>query len=402
MNCWIAFSPSTFRSGNWITRNGGRSMILNNPSIETPAVVLDRSSLEANICSMQELAERHGLRLRPHIKTHKCLEIARLQIAAGAVGITSAKADEAITFVKDGIASITIAFPLVVDSKLDRLTRTCSDHGAELRLVVDSMTGLEAIAAAARRNDCPIGLFIKIDVGLHRCGLEEADPLIVQLANEIGQRDRLELCGLLSHAGHVYGVPDRAAAQAMALEEQQIIGRVKERLESEGIPVREVSIGSTPTVLAANDFSNITEIRPGNYVFMDRTPLRLGLIEERQAALTMLATVASKSERYLITDAGSKSLSSDQGAHGIAGMEGYGIAYPVERFLLPEAAMLVEKMSEEHGFVVPGDVELGIGSRLRIIPNHSCTAANLFDFYVVVSKDEIVDRWPLAARGKVT
>ena len=377
-------------------------MSLNDSEIETPALVVDRQRLQENIRHMQELAEHHGLRLRPHIKTHKCLQIARMQMQAGAVGITAAKADEAITFVDDGIRSVTVAFPLVVDSKLDRLTRTCVDRDVELRLVVDSAAGLRAVAEAARRNGCAVGLFIKIDVGLHRCGLDEADPLILQLAAQISVLDGLEFCGLLSHAGHVYGVPDLPAARAMAAQEQAIMARTRDRLETAGIEVSEVSIGSTPTILAADDFSGATEIRPGNYVFMDRTPLRLGLIDESRVAATVLTTVASANGPHFITDAGSKSLSSDQGAHGMVGMEGYGVAYPVERYPQAKAAMQIERMSEEHGFVVPGSFEQKLGSRLRIIPNHSCAVANLFDACVVVEGDQLVDRWSLAARGKVT
>jgi D-serine deaminase-like pyridoxal phosphate-dependent protein len=369
--------------------------------IETPAMLLDAERLRHNIRSIQELANSHKLNLRPHIKTHKCLEIGRIQMEEGAVGITAAKTDEALPFIQDGIPSVTIAYPLVVDSKLDRLVQACQKHGTDLRLVVDSAAGKEAIARAGQRHGARIGVFLKIDVGLHRCGLAEDDPRLPQLAQDLSADSALDFCGILAHAGHVYGAQSRAAAQDHARQELEILGRVRGQLESSGIEVAEVSIGSTPTILAAENFAGATELRPGNYVFMDRTPLRLELIEDDRIALSVLATVVSANQDYFIIDSGSKTLSSDQGAHGIAGMEGYGLAYPADRFQDKEVKMVVAKLSEEHGFVKRNGCDLSVGSQVRIVPNHSCTVANLLDPYLVVRNDEVVDQWRVAARGQV-
>ena len=376
-------------------------MNLSLDQIETPAMLLDAARLRHNMRAIQELANLHKLHLRPHIKTHKCLEIARLQLEEGAVGITAAKTDEALPFVQDGVPSLTIAYPLVSDAKLDRLIQACQRHGTDLRLVVDSAAGKQAITRAGQRHGARIGVFLKIDVGLHRCGLDPDDPLLPQLAQELRADSALDFCGILAHAGHVYGARDRAAAQDTARQELEILARVRQELEGSGIEVAEVSIGSTPTVLAAASFAGATELRPGNYVFMDRTPLRLGLIEDERIALSVLATVVSSNADYLIIDSGSKTLSSDQGAHGIAGMKGYGLAYPTDRFQDKEAEMVVAKLSEEHGFVERKGCDLSVGSQVRIVPNHSCTVANLLDPYLVVHDGRVVDQWQVAARGQV-
>ncbi len=370
-------------------------------AIETPCVLLDETRLKNNIQLIQQIAAARNVCVRPHIKTHKCFDILRLQIDAGAVGITASKTDEALMFINNGVESVTIAYPLVVDSKLDRLIQACRSRDVDLRLIADSFAGVEAISRVAKRYDTKVNIFLKIDVGLHRCGLTEDDPLLIQLANAINHDLSLNFLGLLSHAGHAYGVPTADDVRQIAREECQIMGRVQRQLERSGIEVKEISVGSTPTVLASDSYDGITEIRPGNYAFMDRTPLRLELIEPNQIALSVLATVVSANSDYFIVDTGSKVLSSDLGAHGIAGMKGYGLAYPVDEFENKEYETLVLKLSEEHGFVARRNFDLPIGSKIRVIPNHSCVAANLANTYTVIRDDEVIDQWEIHARGKV-
>ena len=369
--------------------------------LETPHILLDQERLQANIHLIQNIANTRGINVRPHIKTHKCLELARQQIDAGAVGITSSKVDEALVFINDGIRSVTVAYPLVVASKLDRLIAAARSHDVDLRLIVDNTAGVNAIAQAAERHEKQISIFVKIDVGLHRCGLNEDDPSLIELTQKILQEPALNFVGILSHAGHVYGAKDGEAARQIAQEECKIMNRVRKKLEGNGIKVSEVSIGSTPTILANDNYDGITEIRPGNYVFMDRTPLRLDLIGLNQIAFSVLATVVSQNSDYFIIDTGSKTLSSDQGAHGIAGMEGFGLAYPVDRFEDKDHEMAIAKLSEEHGFVEREDFDLVIGSTIRLIPNHSCVVANLLDTYTVLKDGQIAEQWDIVARGQV-
>ena len=372
--------------------------------LETPHILLDQDRIQANIQLIQDIGNTRGVNVRPHIKTHKCIELARQQIDAGATGITSSKVDEALVFINNGIRSVTVAYPLVVDSKLDRLIAAARAHDVDLRLIVDSPAGVDAIAQVAERHQKQISIFLKIDVGLHRCGLTEDDPDMVELVQKIIGEPNLNFVGLLSHAGHTYGADDADAARQIAQEECGIMNRVRKRLESNGIEVSEVSVGSTPGTLASDSYEGITEIRPGNYIFMDRMPLRLKVIELNQIALSVLATVVSKNADYFIIDSGSKTLSSDQGAHGMSGMEGFGLAYPLfwlDHFEDTNYEMIVTRLSEEHGIVIRNDFDLAIGSKVRLIPNHSCVVANLLNTYTVLKDGQITDQWNIAARGQV-
>ena len=368
--------------------------------IETPAVVIQLHTLDDNIRHMQTLARTHGLQLRPHIKTHKCLAIARRQMEAGACGITAAKVDEALPFIHDGIPSLTLAQPQMIASKLDRLMTAAKAHRCDLRLIVDSRPGLALLADRAVEQRFTPGVFIKIDVGLHRCGCRPDDPAILALAETIRQHPRLRFVGLLSHAGHAYGAKDRSAVAAIAEDERRTMLAVARRLAEAGITVPEISVGATPTVLAAAQFDGITEIRPGNYVFMDQTPLRLGLIAPEQVALTVLTTVISRNPSYLIVDAGSKTFSSDVGAHGSGPGTGYGIGWPRDRFGDEEQALTLVRLSEEHGFISRSNRDLALGTCLRVIPNHACPVANLARALVVMDGDDIYE-WPVEARGRV-
>lgn len=370
--------------------------------VETPAVVVDRERLLRNIVWAEALAGARGVRLRPHVKTHKCVEIAQLQLAHGAVGITASKTDEALVFIEAGVASVTVAYPLLDRRKIRRLLSAAKQHGTDLRVAIDSREGAELLGAVAAELSCNVGVLIEIDVGLRRCGMTEGNPAIIEVAQFVRGAERLRFVGLLSHAGHAYGAADAAQAAAIAADECGILQRVRARLEGAGIQVDEVSVGSTPTVLASETFDGITEIRPGNYVFMDRTPLRLGLIPPEQIALTVLTTVVSRNDTYLITDAGSKVLTSDLGAHGTAGAGGYGLAFHIDEEITATAMPLnVVKLSEEHGFIAHGGRSIPLGTKLRIVPNHACPVVNLADELIVVSGNHVLDRWPVAARGKV-
>ena len=214
--------------------------------LETPHILLDQDRLQANIQLIQDIGNTRGVNVRPHIKTHKCLELARQQIDAGAVGVTSSKVDEALVFINNGIRSVTVAYPLVVDSKLDRLIAAARSNDTDLRLIIDSAAGVDAIAKVAERHEKQISIFLKIDVGLHRCGLVEDDPDLVGLVQKIVGEPNLNFVGLLSHAGHTYGADDADAARKIAEDECGIMMRVRKRLESNGIEVSEVSVGSTP------------------------------------------------------------------------------------------------------------------------------------------------------------
>jgi D-serine deaminase-like pyridoxal phosphate-dependent protein len=369
--------------------------------LETPCVLVDYDVLLENVRWAQQLASSRRLALRPHVKTHKCLEIARLQVAEGAAGITASKTDEALVFIHDGVRSVTVAYPVLDALKLDRLLEAAISHSTDLRLMANSDSGIAAIEAAALRHGFDVSVYLKIDVGLHRCGLREDAPNLVALARRASSARHLRLAGLLSHAGHAYGATTPEEVRAIAREECAILQRVRRRLEKEGQAVNEVSVGSTPTLLASDAYDGITEIRPGNYVFMDQTPVRLGLIGPQRIALSVMATVVSANSDYFIVDAGSKVLSSDAGAHGIGGSTGYGTAYPPEDYARKANGLTMVKLSEEHGFLRRGSAELALGSRVRMTPNHACPVANLSAELVVLREGQPALKWKVAARGCV-
>ncbi len=366
--------------------------------VETPAVLLDETKLMGNLGAMQDLADRRGVALRPHIKTHKSLEIGRRQVDMGASGVTVATVDEAQVFIKGGFESITVARPVISPSKWSRLLNAAMARGADVRVVVDSKEGIQVAGERAAAHGLTVGLFLKIDVGLHRCGLLPDDPRIGELAGMIHGHANLAFRGILSHAGHVYGSKCRAEAAEVADGERRTMIAVRDALQSDGLPVREVSVGATPAVLAAERFDGITEIRPGNYVFLDLLPVRVGVARVADVALTVLATVISRNERYYVTDAGSKTLTSDTGVHGMTGDQGFGLAYPASGFLENDGEMIVEKVSEEHGMVGRNGLDLAIGSKIRVVPVHSCPVANLARSYVVLTPDGL-ETWPVDAAG---
>ena len=366
--------------------------------VETPAVLLDETRMMGNLRAMQDLADRHGVALRPHIKTHKSLKIGRRQIGLGASGVTVATVDEAQVFIEGGFESITVARPVVSPPKWDRLLSAAKARSTDVRVVTDSKEGIQVAGERAAAHGQTVGLFLKIDVGLHRCGLLPEDRRIRALAGMIHDHANLAFRGILSHAGHVYGSKSRAEAAGVAETERRTMVAARDALQSDGLPVREVSVGATPAVLAAERFDGITEIRPGNYVFLDLLPVRVGVARMGDAALTVLATVISRNERYFVTDAGSKTLTSDTGVHGMTGSQGFGLAYPASGFLEAEGEMIVEKVSEEHGMAARNGLDLAIGSKIRVVPVHSCPVANLARSYYVLTPDGL-ETWPVDAAG---
>jgi D-serine deaminase-like pyridoxal phosphate-dependent protein len=351
----------------------------------TPAVDIDESRLRANVARMQALATRHGLALRPHVKTHKSIELARIQQDAGAFGFTASKPQEAAIFAAR-FPSLTVAYPLVVSNPIDRLLRIAADAGCDLRFVVDSRETLESLGHAAGRFGRTVRTFIEIDVGLGRCGVLSDSRELIELARRITEDPRLELAGILSHAGHAYAAIDRSAVAAIAERERRTMLDARALLEHAGIGVPVVSVGSTPTVLAAESFEGIDEIRPGNYIMLDGTQVALGVARYDDVALSVLTTIVSRNDNHYIVDAGSKTLSSDRGAHGAERPAGYGAAF-TGAIAEGTERLAVTRLSEEHGFVARGETDLPIGTRLWIVPNHACPVVNLARTMMLIGEE---------------
>ena len=364
--------------------------------LPTPQVVVDRSRLLNNIARVQQLASSAGMRLRPHAKTHKSPVVATMQIERGAVGICCAKVGEAEVFAAAGIKDIRLPYP-VNPSNAPRILALMKQ--ATMSIIVDHLDVARGWSAAMQKAKRTLDVLVKVDVGFHRCGIDPgagALPFIIKVASMPG----LRLRGLLSHAGHGYHAASEDELATVAREEAETLTKLKEKVARSGIPLDEISVGATPTLRFSAKQAGITELRPGNYVYFDRTQVALGAATLDDCALTVLASVVSApAPDRIIFDSGSKTLTSDQ-ARGITKAEGYGIVLTDDGRI--DRSLTISRLSEEHATVtVTGSTRLKPGDRVRIVPNHSCVVSNLVDEVQVVDGETVVETIPVAARGKI-
>lgn len=359
--------------------------------LDTPSLVVDLDALERNIGEMAAVAGAAGVRLRPHTKTHKAPEIARMQVEAGAAGITVAKLGEAEVMADAGLEDLLIAFPLVGDRKLTRLRELL--ERADVRVSLDAVEVAEGVGRVGKDLGRDVPVLVEVDTGLHRMGRAAGDAS-ARLALDIASVPGVEVVGLLTHAGHGYRASDPDELRTIATREVLDLTDTAERCEREGLPIREISVGSTPTARIAAAVPGVTEIRPGTYVFNDVQQLRLGIATEGTCAARVLATVVARptAERFLI-DGGTKSFSSDGGD---------GPPYPGRGVVAGRPDLLLDFMSEEHGVGhLVGDAELRIGERIQVIPLHVCSMVNLFDAAFGIRNGVVEREIAIAARGKV-
>jgi D-serine deaminase-like pyridoxal phosphate-dependent protein len=371
--------------------------------LPTPQVLIDRSRAMNNIERVQQLANSAGVRLRPHAKTHKSPIVASWQIERGAVGICCAKIGEAEVFAAAGIDDIRLPYP-VNPSNAPRLLALMDR--ASISIIVDHLDVARGWSDAMQRARRSLDVLVKVDVGFHRCGIDpQGDALgFLQI---VAALPGLRLRGLLSHAGHSYHAASEEALDAIAAEEAGTLLRIRDRAAAAGIALDEVSVGATPTLRYSVRQKGITELRPGNYVYFDRTQVSLGAATLDDCALTVLATVVSKpAADRIILDCGSKTLTNDQ-ARGITTVAGYGAVLAGSTDNLDWArevdeALTIERLSEEHATVrVAGGTPLQPGDRVRVLPNHSCVVSNLVDVVRLVEGETVVQTLPVAARGKI-
>ena len=354
--------------------------------LDTPLIVVDLDRAQARIDRMAVAMRDCGVALRPHTKTHKSLEFARRQMAAGAVGLTVATIGEAEVFADGGFDDLFIAYPVIaVGPKADRLRRLADR--CTLSVGADSVIGLEALAAALRGAAGTTGVVIEIDCGGARTGVRpEAAGALARRATDLG----LRVVGAFTHGGH--GYTGAAARPAAAVDEVIGLTAAAAAIGAEGIEPVILSAGSTPTaILSARD--PVTEERPGTYVFGDRQQAALAGEPFEGTALMVAATVVSLggSGHGFAIDAGAKILAKDVSPF----LRGHGsvLGYP---------DAVIERVNDHHGIVsLPADVAgPAIGSLVWVMPNHVCPVVNLVDEYVVASEGQIVDRWPIDARGR--
>lgn len=356
--------------------------------IDTPAALVDVDVLQRNIERMASIAADAGVELRPHAKTHKTPEIARLQLKAGSRGVTVAKLGEAEVMAEAGITDIFVAYPILGDAKLERLCRLA--ELAEVRVAADSWSVVAGISRAAARRGLRIKVRLEIDTGMGRCGLQSVEQ-VVALAQRMADLPGVELCGLMGFSGQSYAAASAEEIASIARAEAAQVVEIAARLRELGLDAGEVSVGSTPTSRYASLMTGVTEIRPGTYVFSDRTMVGLGWGGIDDCALTVLTTVVSRpTQNRAVVDVGTKGLTSDPSP-----MPGFGTVQGH-----PSVQLL--SLTEEHGVAwVPDEHQLPIGARVRVISNHACATVNMFDHLYVVQGGAVLDRWDVAGRGRM-
>ena len=363
--------------------------------LRTPAALVDLDVLERNAARMAERAAALGVRLRPHVKTHKTLEAAQLQVRGHFGGITVSTLAEAAFFAAGGFRDITYAVPIApaklaeaadLAARLDRLS-----------LLVDHPDAAAAVESCARDRRVRLALFLKVDCGAHRAGVDPSGDEGVRLAARLASSPNLDFRGILTHAGQAYRCRNRAEIAAVAARERDVMVTFAGRLRAAGVRVDEVSIGSTPTISVAEDLTGVTEVRPGNYAFFDATQAAIGSCGFDEVAFSVVVRVIGvyPDRREALIDGGALALSKDPGPVNVDPACGFGIACTAGGEPLP--GMRVAGLSQEHGLLrsvaALDAATFEIGSLLRIVPNHSCLAASLFDRYAVIRGGEVVDEW---------
>jgi len=358
--------------------------------LDTPAVIVDLDIMERNLSRMADYCREHQLLLRPHTKTHKIPELAKRQIAGGATGITVAKISEAEVMLDAGINDILIAYPIVGPTKTARLARLAEQ--ARITVSLDSEEVARGLSEVAASHGTTIRILLEMDVGFERCGFsDEAD--LLALGRKIADLPGLEFRGLMFFPGQFTVAPEERAA--MRSQVNDFLKRTLETFSDAGLPVSIVSGGSTPTAYEGGYFHGVNEVRPGTYIFNDRTTVAVSACELEDCALSVIVTVVSMAvSGHAVVDGGSKTFSSDrfQGGDGT----GFGI-------VKEDPAADVERFSEEHGTlnIQRSEFRYRIGDRLSIIPNHVCTTVNMHDEIYGVRGERVEEIWRVAGRGKV-
>jgi len=367
--------------------------------LPTPALLLDIDILQRNLRRMQDRAEKLKVALRPHIKTHKCIEIGKKQLTLGAKGITVSTFYEAERFAAAGFDDITWAFPLppVYAIKVAELAERIT-----FNVVIDSKEAKGHLDKVARVNGKRIHVWLKIDSGNHRAGVDPNSKLAEEITESLAESNALAFDGILTHAGHSYHAKTREGILKVAIQERDVMLEFAGRMRAKRIPVPSISIGSTPSMTVIDNLSGIDEIRPGNYCFHDYTMVALGVCGAEDCAVTVLASVISHQPgaSHFVTDAGALALSKDLGPTHLKNDMDMGTVYENYEKKRLHAHIHVRGLSQEHGKVVAHGIDeiegkFRVGDRVRILENHSCLTVPHFQKYYVVKQDEVVDEWSI-------
>ena len=363
-------------------------------NLKTPCLLLEAVRVRRNAERIGEKAKLNSVRLRPHIKTHKCIEVARLQTAGHDGAITVSTLAEARAFSKHGFSDITYAVPIERGKFAEAIE--IQNGGVKLNLLTDDADTAKQLDEAAGKAGVRFDVFVKIDCGTHRVGVEPHTAEAVAIPRQISDATNLHFAGILTHAGHSYNVHSKEEILEVARHERDSMVELAERLRGQSIDVPTVSIGSTPTISCVDHLDGIDEIRPGNYIFFDAFQATLGSCGFEDTALTVLAAVVHRdpTRRRLVVDAGAIAISKDRGPVTIDPACGYGHVLDLEG---NETGMRVTSLSQEHGELEGGEMfeRFAVGDRVRILANHSCLTAAQHSHYNVIEGDKIVDRWEI-------
>jgi D-serine deaminase-like pyridoxal phosphate-dependent protein len=353
--------------------------------LDTPALVVDLDIMERNLRRVADYCAEHGLRLRPHTKTHKSTFLAREQLALGAAGLTVAKVGEAEVMLGAQPKDLLIAFPVLGEPKLRRLAEIA--RAVEVTVALDSFAAARHLSDAATKAGVEFGVLIEMDVGLGRVGVMPFEAL--DLAKAVARLPNLRVRGLTFYPGHIRERNERKIADLSSTLEW-----VRREFDREAFAIDIVSGGSTPLLFYSHEIAGLTEIRPGTYVFNDMNTVASGGCTLDDCAASILVTIVShrRGDR-MIVDGGSKTFSSDRDS---AGGPGFGRVVDA-----PDSAF--HRMNEEHGFIDIRGVQtiFEIGQKTRIIPNHICVAVNLHEFVYGIRGDTVEEVWKVEARGKL-
>ncbi len=371
---------------------------MNTASLDTPTALLDESRMQHNIGRMQSRITALGARLRPHVKTAKCLAVAQQQLAAGAQGITVSTLKEAEIFFAAGIRDILYAV-CIAPLKLAQV-RALRGRGCRLVIVVDSVAAAQAVVADGRTAGHAFDVMIEVDTDGHRAGVPPESDLLLHIGRTLHDGGAV-LQGVMTHAGASYECRTPEALTAMAEQERSRCVQAAERLRAAGLPCPEVSVGSTPTALSARHLEGVTEVRAGVYVFHDLVMHGVGVCSLDEIALSVLCTVIGhqQAKGWVLVDAGWMAMSRDRGTHEQPLDHGYGAVCDAAG--TPIDGLIMSGANQEHGILSwrDGHVDSGlaqrfpVGTRLRVLPNHACATAAQFPAYDVLGADGTLRRW---------
>ena len=361
--------------------------------LSTPAALIDYTRMQRNIQRMQQRMNELGVSFRPHVKTAKCIEVAREQINAGANGITVSTLKEAEQFFAAGITDILYAVGMVAP-KLKQAAALIN-KGCALKIIADSVDSATAIVDFSNQNRTPFEVWIEIDTDGHRSGVKpESDDLLI--IGQILHQGLVTLGGVMTHAGSSYDLNTPEALESMAEQERSLCVLAANRLRETGLPCQNVSVGSTPTALSAKNLQGVTEVRAGVYVFFDLVMANVGVCKPEDIALSVLTTVIGhqKEKGWAIVDAGWMAMSRDRGTQKQQHDYGYGQVCNIDGILLHD--LQISSANQEHGIISSTSPEskedittrLPIGTQLRILPNHACATGAQFPEYHAVQANE--------------